>query len=70
MQRNQYTFEVARDLITLLAELRPGDSLAISVSRHHKRDVNLLDWTSSAGTPCGTGEIAEAIRNAYYGESA
>lgn len=65
MQSNQYQFEVVRDIATMLGKLKPGESIAISVTRHGL-DVNgsLFDWETSKGETCGMSETANAIQAA------
>lgn len=68
MQDNQYPMEVARDIITLLGRMAPGQKLKITVKRHKSGNTNLLDWDSSMGVVYGSSETARAIGRAYYGE--
>ena len=64
MQGNQYTFEVVRDVATLIDRLAPGDMLTIAVRRD--KQSALLEWDSNAGTVCGWSETSNAMEKAYY----
>lgn len=65
MQSNQYRFEVVRDLATMLGKLKPGENIAISVTRHGDESADLFDWTSSNGTTSGCSETSIAMQDAY-----
>ncbi len=67
MNQNQYTFEVVRDIATLLVNLKPGEGICIT-ARRHPEDTNsdCIDWESSKGEPYGMSERAHALSQAYY----
>jgi len=67
MTVNQYTFEVVRDLATVIERLKPGESVAISVQRH--ANGTMLNWESSQGEPCGWSETSTAMEKAYYAKN-
>ena len=58
---NQYTFEVARDLISMLLELPDGETLQVAIKRHG----NLYDWDTNRGCCYSYSEIAQALRWAW-----
>jgi len=63
MQHNQTHFEVIRDLIIKIGELKPGESIAISVQRHPETSRDLFDWETSKGECYSGSEIAQALTN-------
>lgn len=60
---NQYHFEVIRDLIPMIGNLRPGETIAIAVTRHEQN--NLLDWNTSKGNRYGSSHISAALEKTY-----
>ena len=67
IQKNQYLFEIVRDLTTVLERLQDGETVEIFVE--HQKDSPMLDWSSSRGSPCGWSETATAMRSAYYAKN-
>ena len=65
MQENQYRFEVVRDLATMLGKLKPGENIAITVTRHVGNNTDLFSWNTSNGTTYGCSETSRAMRDAY-----
>ncbi len=58
---NQYTFEVVRDIATILLSMKQGDTVTIRAHCHG----TMFYWHSTRGEPCGPGEASKAMREAY-----
>ena len=62
---NQYTFEVIRDLIPLIQELKKGETVTINITRHKERNIELLDIETSKVISMGLSDVSERLRQAY-----
>lgn len=67
MNPNQYVYEVARDLITMMKELPEGQTLTVEVKRHSGICLHMYDWHTNRGECCGRSEAAVSIGKAYEG---
>ena len=66
---NQYAFEIARDVATMLLSMKPGESVNITIQASLQK---LFDVSADRSLPCGPSEAAVAMRTAYetvFGES-
>lgn len=63
---NQFTFEVARDIASMLLFCKDGDVVLFSFRVHsHGGGEVLCDVTCSEQFPCGPSEVAQAMKKAY-----
>ena len=63
VQKNQTVFETARDIITMMKQLPPGERIIITVERHG--GGTYYDWDTDRGTTCALSEAANELRAAY-----
>ena len=62
---NQLVFEIARDIITMLTDMKSGETANITIV---KKDYGLYDFSCDnrdKNIPCGYSEVANELRKAY-----